>query len=244
MPLTILAMMNASLKRVGVIQGDAGNLVTSTVTSTATGLTATEAFTDSARQRQIDVMLQCLNEANHSIFSLGLLPKEAATGSFNLASGTREYALPSDFERMAGMTWETRCMRGATSGQLLYEYPDGYAKMLADQPIATDWVGDPQSFALSPVDSYFRLDREPATGATDLYYYLYDKRIGFSSTQATTALPYSETVADSLVPVLAEMWSRNFKKESDSFILSTALTRALEYAGKTQRLDRWAPGRG
>ncbi len=50
MATTFLAFANDVLRRVRVIQGDAGNLVTSTVTSTATGLTATSAFTDSSRQ--------------------------------------------------------------------------------------------------------------------------------------------------------------------------------------------------
>ena len=61
MAITFLAAINASLKRVRVIQGDAGELATSTVTSTATGLTATGAFVDSGRQVQIDLMIMMWN---------------------------------------------------------------------------------------------------------------------------------------------------------------------------------------
>ena len=55
--------INATLKRTRVIQGDAGELATSTVTSTATGLVATGAFTDSGRQVQIDLAIQLWQEA-------------------------------------------------------------------------------------------------------------------------------------------------------------------------------------
>ena len=58
MAILFIQAMNAALKRVRVIQGDAGDLVTSTVGSTATGAIATDAFTDSGRQVQIDLMIQ------------------------------------------------------------------------------------------------------------------------------------------------------------------------------------------
>ena len=234
MTVTFLNAVNASLKRVRVIEGDAYVLATSTVTSTATGLTATEAFTDASRQNQIDVMLQCWNEAIHGVFTYGGLARECATGSVTLSTSTREYSLPSDFEKMAGN------LRGATTGLVLGPYPGGYAQMLEDQARATDWAGDPQAWAISPVAAQIRVDREPTSDQNgDVYYFLYDKRVGFTSTMATEALPFSDTVADSLVPVVAEMWSRVYKKETDQFNLQTALTRALEYAGQLQRRPRW-----
>ena len=240
MPATWLSCINASLKRARVIEGTAYALATSTVTSTATGLTATEAFTDASRQNQIDIMLQCWNEAIQGVFSFGMLAKEAATGSITLATTGREYSLPSDFEKMAGMDYQSRVLRGATTGMIVYEYPGGYAQMLADQARATDWVGEPNAWALSPVSDVIRLDRETATGSVgDTYYFLYDKRVAFTSTMATEAMPFSDTVCDALVPVAAEMWARTYKKEMDGYNLQTSLTRALEYAGRTQRRSRW-----
>ena len=246
MTVTWLDFVNNSLKRVRVIQGDAGELATSTVTSTATGLTATEAFTDSSRQTQVDLMLQVGNEVIHEMFSMGLLPREAGTATITLTSNTREYALPTDFERFAGKTWEQRVFRGATNGMLVYEYPGGYAQMLADQPVASDYRGDPSFYAISPTSALMlRFDRDAATGQNgNTYNTLYEKRIGFSSTQATESLPFSDTVADSLVPVAAEEWTRAMRKEADPVRLRQSLGKALSYARMTQPRDRWGTRRG
>ena len=81
MTVTLLQLTNAVLRRVGEIAGDSQELATSTVTSTATGLTATEAFTDSRRQHKIDVTLQIINETFHELYSMGLYAKGAATAT-------------------------------------------------------------------------------------------------------------------------------------------------------------------
>ncbi len=102
MAIVFLQAVNATLKRTRTIQGDAGELATSTVTTTATGAVATDAFTDSGRQVQIDLAIQLWQEALHAMYDLSLLGDEGASATVNLASGQREYDLPSDFERMAG----------------------------------------------------------------------------------------------------------------------------------------------
>src|SRR3990167_5494320 len=243
MTVTVLQMMNASLKRVGVIQGDQGSLATSTVTSTATGLTATEAFTVSAHQRQIDVMLQLWNEAFHELEGIGLVPDTAATATMTLVTAQREYAVPADFEQMAGDDYLARVLRGATTGLRVYEYPDGYARMLADQPVATDWTGDPGYWAINPSAVAIRLDREPTSGQSgNTYNYLYQKRLSFTSTMATSPLPYSDTVIDSLVPVVSEAHTRVFKKEFDAGMFRASLTRAVGFVTRTRRRNSYGRG--
>lgn len=240
MAVVFLQAVNASLKRARVIQGDAGELATSTVTSTATGLVATGAFTDSGRQTQIDLMLQMWNEAIHEVFSVGLFAQEAATATMTLVTAQREYDLPSDFERMAGDDYKSRVLRGATTGFVLPEYPGGYARMLSDQNFATQWTGEPQAWALSPVGNAIRLDREPTSDQNgDTYNYLYEKRITFTSTMATETLPFSDTVADALVPVVAEGWNRVYKKEFDVGIFSISIRRAVEHLTQNQRRKRY-----
>jgi len=53
-----LVAVNDTLRRVGVIAGDAGELTT---------------FTDTARQREIDIVTQAWNEVCHELYDLGSL---------------------------------------------------------------------------------------------------------------------------------------------------------------------------
>ena len=243
MPVTLIQAMNASLRRVGMIQGDVGVLATSTVTSTSTGLTATEALTVSAHQHKIDVMLQLWNEGFHELQSLGLYPEIAASATITLASDTMTYSLPSDFESIAGRTVEERVLRGATTGLTVPEYPGGYAAMKADRPVATDYKGDPDYFAISPTTLQIVLGTEPQDGqASDRYNLLYLKRLSLTSTQATNSLPYSDTVIDALVPVVAEGHNRVFKKEFDQTSFRISLTRAVRFVTRTQARSQWGRG--
>lgn len=244
MGVTLLQLVNSTLKRVGEIAGDSEVLSTSTVTSTATGLTATEAFTDSRRQHKIDVVLQLANEAVHEIYSMGLMAREGASATVTLVAAQREYDLPDDFERMAGKDYNVRAMRGATNGLLIREYPGGYAQMLVDQPTASDYTGDPGFWALSPALSKIRLSAEPTTAqAGQTYNYLYEKRLTLTSTMATDTLPFSDTVADSLVPVISESYQRVFKNEYDQGFLKTSLTRSLRFLTQNQPKDRYGKRR-
>lgn len=241
-----LDWIEAALKRVHVIQGDAGNLATSTVTSTATGLVATSAFEfDSSRQVQIEMMLQVSNEIVQEAYNMSLLPKQAATGSIVLASGVREYNLPSDFERFAGESYYQRSMYSATSGLSFGEYPGGYMQMLVDQPIASSYTGPPNGYAISPLADQIRLDREPASGQSGwTYLYIYEKTIRFTSTSEADALPFSPTAADQLVPVLAEAWNSWSKGQFDIAKFRGGIAKAVAVMTRTQPNNRWGPQRG
>ena len=240
MAVVFLQVVNETLKRTRIIQGDAGELATSTVTSTATGLVATEAFTDSGRQLEIDLAIQLWQEAEHEVYGLGLFPKEAATATIVLVANQREYAMPDDFERIAGESRESRVFRSATSVLIAKEYRGGYAKMLADQPTASDWQGEFDSWAISPVTGEIRVGREP-TSAQDgeTWNVLYEKRLSLTSTMATETLPFSDTVAASLVPVVAEAHNRIMKKEFDSDLFKSSIVRALEYMTQNQPRSRY-----
>ena len=240
MAVTFLQAVNASLKRVGVVQGDAGELATSTVTSTATGLIATGAFTDSGRQVQIDLMIQVWNEAQHILYDYDLLSPEAASATLTLVEGTREYDMPDDFERFAGKNKSERVWRAATTVWWLTEYPGGYAAMLRDQNIATDWIGQPKHYALSPsTRGRIRIDRDPdSTVAGRTYNALYEKRLALTSTMATDALIFSDTTADAMVPVCAEAWSGIRKNEFNIQVFQSNLARAAGQVRQTQKKAR------
>jgi hypothetical protein len=238
---TLLQAMNAVMKRTRNIQGDAGELATSTVTSTATGLTATEAFTDGSRQNEIDIGLQLWNEAMHEVFGLGLFAQEMATATMTLVTDTREYALPSDFERLAGNE-DQQVIRAATEQYWMFPYDGGYQQMLINQNVASDWRGKPNAFALSPSTANLRVDLHPTADENGTTWnYNYEKRLGFSSTMATSTFPFSDTVVDCLVPVVSEAHNRIFKQEFDAAMFKSSIVRAIDYIRQRQRKSFWGP---
>ena len=239
MALVFLDAVNETLKRVGTIQGDAGELVTGTGTD--------DEFTDSARQRDIDLAIQIWQETLHELLSLGLFANEASTATIILVAGQREYTLATDkvFERFAGQTEDTRVLRGATTGLIVRSYPGGYDQMLVDQPVATDYIGDPNRYAMSPVTGDIRLDREPnAEIAGNTYNALIETVQALTSTMATETFLWTDTVTNALVPVVAETWTRTMKKEFDAEQFRRSLTRAASHARKNQRRTRWGIRRG
>lgn len=186
MAYTFLQAVNATLKRNGLIAGDSGSL---------------SSFTDSARQTEIDVTIQVWNEAMHRLYARYAFQGEVKEGTVTLATDTREYAVPSDFERMAGETYETRVMVN-TEGHILYEYKGGYLQMYADQPDPSDFTGQPSYWALNLTNNKFRMNTTPQSGENgDAYTFLYEKRISMSAT--TDTFPFDDTIVDSLMPVVA-----------------------------------------
>ncbi len=221
--------VNDVMRRVGLVVGDVSAL------STTTNATASEIFNqDSQIQNGVDSIIQMWGEVTNEVYSLSLVPKLVATATIDLASGTREYALPSDFERVAGHDTNEQVMRSATNVRIIPQYPGGYLQMLADQPNATDYTGEPMHYAISPSNAattMLRVDREPTDTEDGWYYYLpYERTITLTVTQATQTMPYSDTVTRSLVPVVAEMFERHRKKESDPQMLRASLVRALNMA--------------
>ena len=240
-----LPWFNDALKRVHVIQGDAGSLVTSTVTSTATGLVATGALsTLPAQQVSVDMMLQITNEVVQESYAMGLAAKIASTATISLVAQQREYSLPSDFLRMAGKTYDQRRIYSATSGLTIWEYAGGYMQMIVDQPMATSFTGMPNGYALSPGSEVIRFDREPATGQAGMSWnYIYEKQVRFTSTSEVDALPFNPIVADQLVPALAEVFNKSAKGQYDLADVRKAIARAVSLMTETRPNDRWGPQR-
>ena len=242
MAVTFLQAVNSQLRRNRVIQGDAGALVTSTVTSTATGLVATGAFTDSARQAEIDISIQLWNEVFVEMYGMGMLSPEVASATFTLVTAQREYTFPSNFARIAGNS----IIRGATHQWVIAPYLGGFDQMLADQPgLASQWQGEPSYYAFSPVSiATIRFDTEPTiTENGKTYNALYEKRINFTATQdtSTDTLPFADTVSDSLIPVVAEAFSKVFKKDFDPGMFRNAITRAVAHLTQQQSRTSWGP---
>lgn len=187
MTTTLLQAVNASLKRGGIIKGDAGELTT---------------FNDSARQHDIDITVQVWNEALHRLYANGVLAGEVAEGTITLVTGEREYDPPDGFEGMAGESVDTRVLVNATDSHRLYEYPGGYTHMFNAQPDPSDYTGQPSRWAINLTNLKFRMDTTPTDSESgDVYTFLYEKRISLSL--VTDIFPVSDTVVDSLTPLVA-----------------------------------------
>ena len=186
---TFLVAVNDTLRRVGVIAGDSSALTT---------------FTDSKRQRSIDIVGQVWNEAVHELYDMGSLQGEVAPGSITLVTDTDEYAVETDFEQMAGETYLTRALV-KTDGRRLFEYPGGYRQMFLDQPDRDDYTGVASLWAFNTANNTIRLDKRPTSDENgDVFNYLYDKRLNLSAT--TDTMPFSDTVTEALQGVVAEIY--------------------------------------
>jgi len=224
MAYTFLQATNAVLKRVGEVAGDAG---------------AITSFTDTTLQRAIDVALQIWNETLHELFIRGSFSQETATGTITIVTGTREYSLASDFEEFSGDSWDTRVLVNANDTFAIHEYPGGYQKMFADQPDPSDFTGQPRAWAINTSNGTLRLDTTPTSDQNgDVYSYLYDKRISLTAT--TDTFPVSDTVVDSLVPVVSELWHIDMAKTArDPVSANAGFKRALLLARKTKARTRY-----
>ena len=208
---TFLEAVNDVAARTGVLQG------------------ATGAFTSlsslSAKQRDADTILQLWNETVDHLYDFGVFSGEIATATMTGASDTREYSLPTDFERLAGNRKDgTDVFRGATNEMVLVPYDHmqddlGYHRMLVDQLTATNWTGSPISYAINPSANTWRLNTEndDSNTATSLWNILYEKKLGFTSTSTATTdvFPFSDSVVRAMVPVVTQGYNKIFKEVKD-----------------------------
>ena len=229
MAITFLDAVNDSLIRARVIKGDTGRLTT-------TMGTASEIFqAKSDIQHSVDLQLQMWREVTQELFTMGVIPPVVATATIVLSDGTREYELPSDFERVAGDTHQERMLRGVTTGVVYEEYPGGYLRMLADQPRATDFTSaEAGRWAISPAHAattMLRMEFETTT-STQSYNLMYEKSIDLTVTMATETMPFTDTVSFAMVPVVAEFYNRTMKGEGDQGIFRSSIARAARLTRK------------
>ena len=220
---TYLVAVNDTLRRVGAIAGDASALTS---------------FTDTQRQREIDIVLQVWNEIVHELYDLGSLQGEVAEGSITLVTDTDNYAVETDFEQMAGATYLTRVLVNS-DGRRLTEYPGGYRQMFIDQPDRSDFTGAASYWAFNLTNNTIRLDRRPTSDENgDVFNYVYDKRLNLSAT--TDNMPFSDTVTEALQSVVAEIFRIDFHGETRDPISSIAgFKRAASLITQKQRRKRY-----
>ncbi|KKK67926.1 hypothetical protein LCGC14_2949190 [marine sediment metagenome] len=149
------------------------------------------------------------------MYSFGVLQGEVTQGSITLVTDQTSYAVPTSpvFEQMSGKDYRSRVMTNSVNNHRLFEYQGGFDKLFADQPNRANFTGQPQHWTMNPTNNKFEIDRTPTSGENgDIYKFLYDGRIDLTSTSRT--FPFSDTVVDSLVPVVAEIVKLSRNKAS------------------------------
>jgi len=216
---TVLDAVNETLKRVGMISGDAGELTT---------------LTDSGRQHSIDVTVQIWNELINDLYAASNvpLPQESATGNITLVDGTREYTLPADLEQIR---WP---LINQTEGHRIDLYPGDFEQMRIDQLIPANFTGRPIWAAINPTNGKLRMNTVvDSDDDGEVYQILYDKRLSF--TAAADTFPFSDSVVDSLVPAAAQVYDRNEKSKFDDALFRSSFGRAARFLSKRQQGTKW-----
>lgn len=226
--MTLLELVNKVLKRISLVKGEAGELTS---------------LTDSARQIEVDIIVQAVNEVLTDFYNITITPQKADEGKFTLAAGKREYNLPSDFEQFL-----TRPI-DETNGNQLWPYPDGrgvdytnergpgdYYRMREVQTQPGAYTGEPHFYAISPENGRLRLDYAPTLSGR-IYRYTYRKTMTVSL--ATDTINMSDEVVGKLMPSIKEIWNRERKEKFDTAVYLNALAGAARLLNRAEPRTRY-----
>lgn len=220
---TLLAATNEVLKRVGVVTGDSTELTS---------------FTDSGRQRWIDIAIQAWNEAIDELYSTSgqARPNRFSEGTITLVAGTRAYAV-SDAQRIF---WP---FRNDSAGHRIYEYQPGYNVMVASQLVPANYTGRPEYGCIRPSDGYIYFDRIPqSTDAGLVFTYGYETDAALALT--TDTMPFNDGAYRALIPAVAQLWERQEKGRFDDAMFQMSIGRAARFLPRTPPRGSWMPARG
>lgn len=213
---TLLQSVNAVLKKVGEFHGDSEALTT---------------LTSTARQRQIDIAVQSINEGIDELYTVCEIqrPNVQSENTVMLVQDQRNgYTLASDMTRLL---WP---FVDRTNTQYIFRFPQEQRGLLL-WDIQQDDTGTPHYGAINPEDGTLTLDRAPdANVAGRTYYYQYEKDLELGVT--TDTVPFSDAVYRAMVPVWAQLWRRELQKEFDPAILNLHMGRASRFL--TQAMPR------
>ncbi|MCH8136503.1 MAG: hypothetical protein IIB77_11035 [Proteobacteria bacterium] len=222
---TLLNGVNELLKKVNIIDEDAGIFTT---------------LSDSANQTFIDLAVQSINETVDELYSVSRRPKpkQLAESTITLVADDQDYALETDLIRIHrdfGLIDETNT-RFIT---ILDE--DGYRQLIIAD-MGQDDTGLPHLAAIRPTDGELFLDRKPTSAEVGLIYkYRYDKDLVLSA--ADDAFPFTDTVFRALISAAAELWRFHKHGEFAQGLFNASLARAARYLSKINERTSWQPGR-
>lgn len=217
---TLLDGVNEILKRVGVNAGNALPLTS---------------LTDSARQHNIDVSIQVINEGLDELYqgSSKSLPFEQAESTITLATGVREYTLATD---LIMMIWP---MIDRPNIQYIWEYTQGYNAMLLLDPQQL-FTGIPIYGCISPINGKLRFDRAPdATVNGNTYTYEYERNLVLSL--ATDPMPFLDATFRAMVPAWVQLYKREMRNEFDQSLYAQSMGRASRLVTEEKPRTHYSP---
>lgn len=221
--MNLLQATNRVLKRARLIQGETGEL---------------SSLTSSQFQNDVDIVIDAWNETIRYVYGHDDIsksfPYDTAEGTITLVAGTREYSLASDFEIMS-----YEILTDRTNGYQIFKYPGGYKALLGYQNIPSQFTGRPHYWCINPVNGNLRFDNEPTSSeAGEIYTYLYQKRLVFDD--ATDDFPFSDSVAEELIPAVLNIWRRDAKvREFDVDAFNIAVSQAVQKLSNSEIRSHW-----
>lgn len=203
---TLLTAVNDTLKRLSLIQGDAGALTS---------------LADAPRQVWIDQVVQSWNEALDELYTTvgEPFPNILAEATITLATSTRAYALATALQRLYWPLLDT------TRGRTIEEYPGGYMVLVSEQLTPASYTGLANYAAIRPTDGYLYLDRIPQA-AENGFVYTYRYETDGVLDEATDTLPVGAKCYRALIPVVAQLVNREQKRDFDADLFRLNLGRA------------------
>ena len=220
---TLLNSVNEIFRRVSLVAGDSG-LLTS--------------LTDSARQVDVDVAVQAVNEGIDELYSTTgrAMPNQQSSSTVTLATNTRNYTLASDLVRLH---WP---LIDRTHNQYIYEFGEGYDGILLLDPEQDD-TGQPFYGVIRPTDGALFLDRAPTSTYNGyVYTYQYDKDMVMSA--ASDTVPFDNAVFRAMVPAWVQIWKRERRNEFDDVLFRASIGRAARLLPQVGPRMSWNPRAG
>ena len=217
---TLLNAVNEILKRAGQIAGDSGELTS---------------LTQTARQTEVDVAVQVVNEGIDELYNVTSIPfpQEQAEGTITLATDDRSYELASDLVKMRFP------LRDKTNNQRIWEFSGGYNAIL-ELDIEQDDTGLPHWAAINPVNGELYLDRTPTSIENGrVYTYQYDKDLVLTLQGDT--VPFKDIVFRAMVPAWLQLWKRERRNEFDGDLFQVSIGRASSYLTQVQARTSYNP---
>lgn len=198
-------------------------------------------ITDSSRQMFIDTAIQSINEIVDDLYSgPGLSkPKQTKERSITLVSGTIEYPLPSNMDRLR----TEFNLIDQTNNHIIYLLEEGGYWDIISGDIEQDDTGLPSRAAISPVNGRLRMDRTPTSSEDGRSYkYRYDADLELET--ATDTFPFSNVVFRAMVPAAAELWKLNNERDFSQGIFNASMARAKRLLRQVPERYSYRPRRG